>query len=196
MLNAFKSGIKKIVYLICIKIKLMRNLNLLLFLTTSLFCTPLFAQNLSMAQLLELRKKTLGEAEEYLTSMGWEFAETQEPKPYNNELGYMTFTYDKDFMQKSAQSHISYLWSDCEGQSCKSIVDIQFDNNKKYNEYINSIKIYGCKLLKSSITEEGNFIKYYKGKTTTIIITTSKGRYQQPLWRIRLYSNIDYPDGV
>ncbi len=174
----------------------MRNLNLFLFFATSLFCTPLFAQNVSMAQLLELRKKTLGEAEEYLTSMGWEFFETQEPRLYDKELGYMTFTYDKDFMQKSAKSFISYLWSDCEGQSCKSIVDIQFDNIKKYNEYINAIKMYGCKLVKSSITEEGKFIKYYKGKTTTFIITTSRGRYEQPLWRLRLYSNIDWPNGV
>ena len=85
----------------------MRNLNLLIFLTTSLFWSPLFAQNLSMAQILELWKKSPAEAEEYLTTLGWEFYKTSKLGIYTNE---MTFSYKiKDDV---AESWITYHWDD------------------------------------------------------------------------------------
>ena len=86
----------------------MRNLNLLLFLATSLFWSPLFAQNLSMAQILELKNKTVGEAEEYLTSKGWEFYIVK--KPEDDKMGMLFYGWGISYDKSQAEAWIKYSW--------------------------------------------------------------------------------------
>ena len=65
----------------------------------------------------------------------------------------------------------------------------------KYNEYINSIKGYGCKLINSKV-EDGDIVKIYRGATTTfkVISSTSSNFYneEKAVWQIFIVSNDDY----
>ena len=150
----------------------------------------LFAQNLSLAQLLEVKKKELGNAEEYLTAKNWEFIKANEPE--ENKLGSATFTYNKDDMSNRAESFLTYLYSD---NSTFTRISIQINQKSKYNEYINSIKAYGCKLILSKV-EDGNIIKIYRGNTTTFRVTSSTStnffNESTAAWNLFIISNDDY----
>ena len=148
------------------------------------------AQNLTMAQLLELKKKNLGEAEEFLTLKGWEFLNASEPT--EEKMGVATFTFNKDYMSDRAQSFLRYMYS---ANSNTIRLTIQVFKKEKYNEYTNAIKGYGCKMIDSKI-EDGNLIKVYRGKTTTIEITstTTENAYGEASvsWVFLIADNFDY----
>lgn len=149
-----------------------------------------FSQNLSISQLLEVKSKNLGEAEEYLTLKGWEFMSAEEPTIAY--LGTVTFSYNKDNMSDRAQSFLLYYYSD---YSTTTRVSIQVSKKEKYNEYLNSIKSFGCKMISSKV-KNGNLIKVYQGKTTTFIITatTSENFFGEATasWIFILIDNLDY----
>lgn len=148
------------------------------------------AQNLTLSQILEIKKKNLGNAEEYLTSKGWEFLDAIEPT--EGRLGQASFTYNKSESSDLAESFFTYFYSEFTG---KTRILFQVNNKIKYNEYINTIKSYGCKLINSKI-EDGNIIKIYRGATTTFEVTsdTSENIYHQQSanWFILIVSNEDY----
>jgi hypothetical protein len=148
------------------------------------------SQNLTLAQILEIKKKDLGNAEEYLTAKGWEFKEAEEPT--SERLGNATFTYKKSNMSDLAESFLIYYYS---RYSKKTRISIQVNKKVKYNEYINSIKGYGCKLINSEI-EDGNIVKVYRGATTTFKVSssTSSNIYNEEtaIWFILITSNEDY----
>ena len=162
----------------------------LLLTLTLLISNSVLSQNLTLAQILEIKKKDLGNAEEYLTSKGWEFSDAVEPS--DGQLGKATFTYNKSNTSDLAESFLTYLYSDYTGNTR---IDIQVHKKIKYNEYINSIKGYGCKLIDSKI-EEGRIIKIYRGATTTFRISssTSSNFYNEEtaIWNIFIVSNEDY----
>ena len=155
-----------------------------------LFCNNALAQNLTLAQILEIKKKDLGNAEEYLTSKGWEFLDAVEPT--DGQLGKATFTYNKSESSDLAESFLTYLYSDYTGNTR---INIQVNKKIKYNEYINTIKSYGCKLIDSKI-EDGRIVKIYRGATTTFKVTssTSSNIYNEEsaIWFIFIVSNEDY----
>jgi hypothetical protein len=148
------------------------------------------SQNLTLAQILEIKKKDLGAAEEYLTAKGWEFKEAEEPSI--DKLGNATFTYNKSDISDGAESFLTFYYSD---NSDVTRIWIQVNRKIKYNEYINSIKSYGCKLINSKI-EDGKIIKVYRGATTTFRVTSSTGsnyyNEEKAIWIIFLVSNDDY----
>ncbi len=148
------------------------------------------AQNLTLAQILDVRKKDLGNAEEYLTSKGWEFLEAEEPE--FDKMGSATFTYNKDDMSSRAESFLTFLYSD---SAQNNRVSIQISKKIKYTEYINSIKSFGCKILSSKV-EEGKIVKIYRGATTTFVIKsgTSTNYYEEDtaMWLILVLSNEDF----
>ena len=148
------------------------------------------AQNLTLAQILEVKKKDLGNAEEYLTAKGWEFLEAEEPT--SEKLGNATFTYNKSDMSSRAESFMTFFYS---SYSNKTRISIQVNKKIKYTEYINSIKSYGCKLINSKV-EEGRIVKIYRGATTTFEVTssTSSNFYNEEtaVWNIFIVSNDDY----
>lgn len=153
-------------------------------------CNTSIAQNLSLTQLLELRKKDLGNADEYLTAKGWEFLEANEPA--DEKLGSATFTYKKDDMSDKAESFLTYMYSN---YSLPSRISIQINKKIKYTEYINTIKNLGCKLISSKV-EDGELIKIYRGVTTTFKIrsSTSANFYNEntAVWHLFIATNEDY----
>ena len=166
----------------------MRNLNLLLFLATSLFWSPLFAQNLSMAQILELKNKTVGEAEEYLTSKGWEFYIVK--KPEDDKMGMLFYGWGISYDKSQAEAWIKYSWIyDEQGQYVTRIL-LEIHNQKKYIEYLNAIKSYGCKLISTDVVD-GKMIKIYRGKTTSFKLVTQMAKEGEPMWELHVHSNND-----
>jgi len=155
-----------------------------------LISNSVLSQNLTIAQLLEIKKKDLGNAEEYLTAKGWEFKDAEEPT--YGKLGNATFTYKKSDISDLAESFLILYYS---SYSDKTRISIQVNNRIKYNEYMNAIKGYGCKLIDSKI-EEGIIVKIYRGATTTFIVlsSTSSNFYNEEtaVWFISIASNEDY----
>ena len=62
----------------------------LLLLIILVFSNKSLAQNLSLDEILKLRKNDIGYVEEYLTNKGWNFLEAKEPS--EEEMGSATFT--------------------------------------------------------------------------------------------------------
>ena len=159
-----------------------------LFLVTGL---NLYSQNLTLSQLLELRKKNLGKAEEFLTSKGWEFMEAEEPKI--ETLGTATFTYKKSEIYDGAESFLIFLFTT--DAIDENRINIQVNKKEKYNEYLGAIKGYGCELISSKV-KDGNIVKVYRGATTTFRITasTSENYYnnETAIWFFFIVSNDDY----
>ena len=162
----------------------------LLLALTLLISNSVLSQNLTLAQILEVKKKDLGNAEEYLTAKGWEFKDAEEPT--YEKLGKATFTYNKSDMSDLAESFLTYYYS---SNSENTRISIQVNKKIKYTEYINSIKGYGCKLIDSKI-EEGRIVKIYRGATTTFRVSssTSSNFYNEEtaIWKILIVSNEDY----
>lgn len=160
----------------------------LLFFTFLSFNSFIFCQNLSLSQLVELRKKDLGNAEEFLTAKGWEFLDGDDAGL--EKMGRITFTYNKSEMSSRAESFLDFY-----SGKYSNRVHIQVNKKVKYNEYINSIKGYGCKLISSNI-EDGNLVKIYRGATTTFEVSsgTSNNFYNEEtaIWNITIFSNEDY----
>lgn len=162
----------------------------LLAFTLLLISNSVLSQNLTLAQILEIKKKDLGNAEEYLTAKGWEFLDAEEPT--YDRLGKATFTYNKSEMSSRAESFLTFFYA---SYSNKTRINIQVNKKIKYNEYINSIKGYGCKLINSKV-EDGRIVKIYRGATTTFEVTssTSSNFYNEEtaVWQIFIVSNDDY----
>ena len=78
----------------------------LLAFTFLLISNSVLSQNLTLAQILEIKKKDLGNAEEYLTAKGWEFKDAEEPT--YDKLGKATFTYNKSDMSDIAESFLTF----------------------------------------------------------------------------------------
>jgi hypothetical protein len=162
----------------------------LLVVAIMLFSNNALSQNLTLSQILEIKKKDLGNAEEYLTSKSWEFLDAYEPTDGN--MGRATFTYNKSDSSDLAESFLTYFYSE---YSSKTRIKIQVNTKIKYNEYINSIKNYGCRLIDSKI-KDGRILKIYRGATTTFEVTssTSSNIYNEEtaIWSIFIASNEDY----
>ncbi len=152
----------------------------------------LFGQNLTMSQIVELRKKNLSEVEEFLTKKGWEFFNAEE-KSYL-QLPTVTFTYKKDYMSDRAESFLNYNYDDYPDSYR---ITIQVNDKDKYIEYLNSIKGYGCKIISSKVVNN-EIIKVYRGATTTFEVhsRTSKNyyNYDTAIWLFILFSNQEYDD--
>jgi hypothetical protein len=148
------------------------------------------AQNLTLAQLLELRKMELGAAEEFLSAKGWEFSKAEEPT--DSTMGSVTFAYNKSEMSSGAESFLKYLYSIFSGN--KRVV-IQVNSTKKYNEYLNSLKASGLKLVNSRV-EEGELVKIYKNSTLVVEITatTIANLFDKDtaIWNLAIFSRKDY----
>lgn len=155
-----------------------------------LFSNNVLSQNLTLAQILEIKKKDLGNAEEYLTAKGWEFKEAEEPT--YDKLGKAIFTYNKSGMSNKAESFLTFIY---DNYSDSTRISIQVNKKTKYNEYINAIKSFGCKLIKSKV-ENGEIVKVYRGATTTFKVTSSTStniyNAETAIWRLLIASNEDY----
>jgi hypothetical protein len=163
--------------------------NLLLVLS-SLIAFGAYSQNLTVDNLLKLRKSEIGYVEEFLTSKGWSFTRAEEPTDDN--MGTATFAYNKNNYNDNAECFLTFLYSH---SIERKRVGIQIINSQVYNSYLSEIKRLGCKLIDSKV-EDNAIIKVYRGQTTTFKITTStlKNEFEgtNTFYYILICDNIDY----
>lgn len=170
----------------------MRHKRLLLILICVICYTFVSGQNVSIEELMSLRKKELAQVEEFLTGKNWTYIEGEEADI--TTLGGAKFSFAKNDYDDKAESFITYMYSiDYE---VKRIM-IQTQENSKYTAYLNKIKSFGCKLISSKI--EGNsIVKLYRGATTTfkIMVTTINGDdysdATRTVYLIGIFTNEDY----
>ena len=154
---------------------------------TILFSFSTFAQNLTLNEVLAIKKMELGEADEFLNSKGWDLLNAFEFEEYSEAI----YSYQKSNFDDTAQSFLHYNYSKSYD---KIVIGIQINSNAKLNNYINQIKSWGGKLMNSYI-EDGEVIKIYKGTTMTYIISTSSqtNKYdaQETVHFLNIFSNKD-----
>lgn len=141
-----------------------KNLLLTFFITIT---TSLTAQNLSLSQILTVRKQNIAGAEEYLTQRKWSLIDVKAPEP--RSFGILSFAYKKDNYSKKAESFITLYYS--KNKNTPNRINIQVHNTDKYNEYISQIKKWGGKIYDSYV-EDGVFSKIYQGTTMTYVVET------------------------
>lgn len=129
-----------------------------------------FAQNITLNELILLRKKDIVNVEEYLSSKKWSYLKGENPT--SETFGKVIFSYGKNNYDDKAESFINYYYS---GKTDRKRIEIQLSKSEKYNDFISQIKSFGCKVIDSRI-EENQIIKVYQGTTITfeITITTQK----------------------
>jgi hypothetical protein len=149
-----------------------------------------FSQNITLDDLISLRKKKLANLEETLTLKGWSFIRGNEPE-YEN-LGTATFAYKQSSFEDKAESFIIYMYSET---SPTKRINIQMHKKDKYNLFLARIKSLGCKLLESKI-DAGNIKKVYQGATLTfmISISTQKDDFSSTstIYHFLILENSDY----
>jgi hypothetical protein len=133
-----------------------------------LFFNNCEAQNLTLDQVLNLRTKSLSYIDEYLTVKKWSMLSAEEPKDDN--LGNISFAYNKGIYDDKAESFINYYYSSI--SNLYNRISIQVNKVSNYNIYIARIKALGYKLQKSFI-EDGDLVKVYQSSNTTIKVSTS-----------------------
>lgn len=132
---------------------------------TFLVSIPLLSQNLTLNEVLAVRKMDLGDADEFLTNKGWMFIGANENENGNEVI----YAYNKSNHDDTAESFIYYNYSDFNDIV---LVSIQIVKPEKFKAYINQIKAWGGKMIKSYL-EEGEIIKVYLGSTNTYVVRTS-----------------------
>ncbi|APD07535.1 hypothetical protein UJ101_02031 [Flavobacteriaceae bacterium UJ101] len=123
----------------------------------------IIAQNLTANELIALRKLSVVELEEKLINKGWEYYSS---KNNPNFLNRITFTYNKSEYNDKAESFITYFWEN--SNSTSNQVSVQIHEKRKYLEYLNKVKSFKPKLIKSDVNSNG-IKKIYQGATTTYI---------------------------
>jgi hypothetical protein len=126
-----------------------------------------FTQNLTFDEVLSLRKKSFSSFEEYLNIKGWSFFNANEPEGVS-KFGSVTFAYDKSYYDDKAESFINYYYSDYH----ENRLSIQVVRKDIYMKYQSRIKSLGMRLINSEI-KDGDLVKIYQGKTTTVKLSIS-----------------------
>ncbi|NLP59410.1 hypothetical protein [Lutibacter sp. B1] len=128
----------------------------------------IYSQNLTLTQVLSVRKKNIAEAEEYLTQKNWSMINAEAPT--SETYGSLTFAYNKSDFNDKAESFLWFYYSNENPE--RNRISVQIHKKEKYNEYINQIKKWGGKIYDSYV-EEKVFYKIYQGSTMTYIIDSS-----------------------
>lgn len=151
------------------------------------------SQNLTLRELISIRKMDVAEVEEFLTLKNWEFLNASEEE-FGKKMGEASFSYNKSNYSESAEAFLNYYYSIL----FNSRVGIQISKKAKYTEYLNGVKSFGCKLIKTEVLSN-SITKVYQGATTTFIFIITTGENStgnsMPLWRLSILLNDDY-DGV
>jgi hypothetical protein len=164
------------------------------FLTLFICAFHVQSQNITIDELVSLRKQSFGNVEEVLSKKNWTFLNGSEPNL--EKMGSATFAFNKREFNDNADSFFEFLYDNTENEElCNHKINIQFFDKNKYSNYINRFKSLGCKLIKSKI-ENGNIVKIYQGSTTTfqISIIAEKDGLGTTITRYQLFimGNVDY----
>ena len=162
-----------------------------IFILLSLFSLTSYSQNLTLDEVVALRKKDIANVEEFLTAKNWSYIGSNAPQSDN--LGNARFAYGKSNYDDKAEAFIKYLYSENTG---RKRISLQIHKKDKYNLYLARIKTLGCKLIKSKISDNG-IEKIYQGATTTFIIDvkTQSEEYSsatKTIYHFFIIENSDY----
>jgi len=152
------------------------------------------AQNLTMAELVGFLKKDIADIEEIMTTKGWEMTKLDTKNP---NMPTATFAYKRvtnhwnDNNVGKAASFLSATFSLI--LPIYKMVELQVHNREKYNQYMNTIKTYKCRLIKTEV-EEGCIRKTYQGSTTTFVVSAcpAESHTSIPHWHFYIYPNALY----
>ena len=135
-----------------------------IFVALLLFSLTSYSQNLTLDEVVSLRKKNIASVEEFLTAKNWSYIGSNAAQFGN--LGNASFAYSKSNYDDKAEAFIDYYFSENTG---RRRISLQVHKKDKYNLYLARIKYFGCKLIKSKISDNEKK-KIYQGATTTFII--------------------------
>ncbi len=151
---------------------------------------PCISQNLTLDEVVSLRKQNIAVVEETLTEKNWSLIEVKEPT--EQEMGTVIFAFKKRDYNDDAQAFFKFYYSDETGTQR---VSIQLNKKEFYDNYIARIKSLGC-TLKDSKLSDGSIRKIYAGKTVTfeVSIITKKNGYSETrtIYEIFILTNEDY----
>ncbi|GGE97643.1 hypothetical protein SAMN05443634_106197 [Chishuiella changwenlii] len=154
------------------------------------FSIIIFAQNLTLSDLLALRKKDIAEVDEYLTNKKWSFLEAEEPS--DEILGSLTYAFGKSNYDDEALSFIKYYYSN---YSTTKRIGIQIHKSSILNVFVNQIKSWGGKLYNSYV-DDGAIIKIYRGSTMTYKVHTDTQSSDyggtNTIYTLVIYTNEDF----
>jgi len=133
-------------------------MKMLFFLSAFFGATCLFAQNINSSQLIELCEKSLGEAEQLLSSRNWYYYTGNDET--EDKLGNIRFVYDKpNFVEGSpADYFLVYYFSE---KAKANYIELLFgsdDTFKMLTQQLKNLKFD----LDSSSTKYGNIVNIYK----------------------------------
>lgn len=165
-----------------------------LFFIAILCCVASYAQNLTLNELISLRKMDIDEVENFLTKKGWKFKEATEPQ--DGKLGRLSFVYNASSDFDYAESFIYYLYGDYSDEENR--IGIQITKQGKYTEYLQGVKKFGKDPY--TMVEGGNLKKIYVGATTAFEFTTSTGNNAfgdtRPSWSLFIAEKSDYSNNI
>ncbi len=166
----------------------------ILLIVTILSLSNLYSQNLTIDELVSLRKKSFGNVEEILSKKNWTFLNGSEAN--SETMGSANFAFNKQDFSDDAESFFEFVYNNTENEEiCNHRILFQFFNKVKYTNYINRLKALGCKLIKTKI-EDGNIIKIYQGSTTTFQISIIADKNELGITKTRYHffiiGNVDY----
>lgn len=125
----------------------------------------LSAQNLSLNELISLRKMSLPEAEMYLSKKGWRYSEGES----DDKVISAEFIFNSNGSPSIGEAFLALMYG-----NTQKVLGMQFVSSKSYNEYLSTLQELNIKLVSSGIDESGALMKEYKGATTTFLLRTSK----------------------
>lgn len=161
----------------------------LIFLLMALVSITVYSQNLSLSELMSLRKMSLEDTENYLSNRGWQYKEGEEES--EDKFGLLSFVYGTNGDFEFAESFLYKMYSTYE----EDRISIQISKQQKYLEYLNAVKKFNAKLLKTA-TSDGYLVKIYQGATTTFIFKTGTSSNNlgdtKSMWILSIWSNEDF----
>lgn len=132
-----------------------------------LFSFSIYSQTITLDDIVYVRDKDIATVEEYLSKRDCKLISVNEPADGN--MGEIIFAYKKNQFTDDANAFIIYYYSDI--TKTKRIV-MQVNGNILYNSFLNRIKSLGLKLIDSKVVD-GEIIKTYQGKTTTVVVNVA-----------------------
>lgn len=126
-----------------------------------------FAQNLSLNELIDLRKKSLTEYTNYLKSKDWKVEEKAGLSA--NDFGGKGLDSFR-LKHNNSESIIDYLIN----KKTKRIL-IQIRQKDVYSQYLSKLLSTGYLLIKSGL-ENGNIVKVYQGKKNSVKVTLASDK--------------------
>lgn len=149
-----------------------------------------FAQNLSLEDLFDLRRKSSSDFKEYLNSKGWTTSEVvpkEEKKLVGEKLDYTRL------FNTTTGAYIDHISNnDLQIQRVSMLIT----QKEVYSQYLSKMISLNHRLIKAEL-ENGDIIKVYQGKKNTLKVTvlTNKSNYSSSnlnTYNFLILSNEDY----